>query len=141
MSFRSFDPSRIVTRLRTPLSAADPGVTQWQRGHMRDGKPARVATAGTVRYVVRSEVISVSVPIAPRRREAPSTANHAIYRINNAVFGTRAVGIERRIEPLVSRVAADTSGRTRFHRPIAGRTVSVSRDPEAGLLIYSVLSK
>jgi hypothetical protein len=141
VSFQNFNSRRIVTRLRTPLSAADPGVTQWRVGRMRDGKSAQIATSGTTRYVVGSEAISVSVPIAPRRRDAPTRANHAIYRINQAVFGTRADAFERRIEPLVSKVAADTSGRTRIHRSIGGRTVSVMRDRQRGLLIYSVLSK
>ncbi len=141
VSFQSFDAKAIVRRLRTPLSAADPGVTQWRTGKMPDGNPAQIATSGTTRYVVRSEVITVSAPIAPRRRTAPDKANHAIHRINQAVFGSRADAFERRIEPLVSQVAADTSGRTRIHRSIGVRTISVTRDTQQGLLIYSVLSK
>lgn len=139
-SFQKFNTNRIVKRLRTPLSAADPGVTRWRIGRTRDGQSARIGMSGTTRYMVRSDAITVSVPIAPRRREAPAKASHAIYRINRAVFGTRADRIERRIGPLVSQVAADTSGRTRIHRPIGGRIVSVTRDPRRGLLIYSVLS-
>ncbi|MFP8882017.1 MAG: hypothetical protein VCE43_22355 [Myxococcota bacterium] len=141
VSFQNFAADLIVARLRTPLSAADPGVTEWRMGRLRDGKSARVATSGTTRYVVRSEAITVSAPIAPRRRETPSKANHAIYRINRAVFGTRADKFERYIDPLVSRVAADTSGRTRIHRRVGGRSVSIIRDTQRGLLVYSVHSK
>ena len=48
---------------------------------------------------------------------------------------------ERYIDPLVSRVAADTSGRTRIHRRVGGRSVSIIRDTQRGLLVYSVHSK
>jgi len=141
VTFQNFDPHRIVARLRTPLSAADPGVSQWHAERLSNGKSARMATVGTTRYVVGHESVSVSAPIAPRRREAPSRTSQAIYRVNQAVFGSAADEASRRIAPLISRVAADTSGRTRIRRRVVGRTISVMRDTQRGLLIYSVFSR
>jgi hypothetical protein len=141
VSFLNFDPDRIVRRLRTPLSAADPGVTEWRSGRLPDGTHAKVATTGTTRYLVRGEAVSVSASIPPRGRSASARTRHAIHRLNQAIFGTRASAVDRRVEPLVSRVAADTSGRTEVRRRVAGRTVSLTRDTSRGLIIYSIHSK
>lgn len=141
MTLHEFDPDRVVRRLRTPLSAADAGITSWRRARTANGETAHVALAGSTRYVVQSRAVSVSASIGPRGRTASSRARHAIHRVNAAVFGTHVAAVDRRIEPFVARVAADTSGRTRVSRRVAGRTVSLSRDPERGVLVYSVHSE
>lgn len=138
VSFRDFDPERIVRRLRVSMSAADPGVSDWKSGTLADGRPEHHANLGPMRYEVRSDLLTVSAPIPPRGRSPSKRTLHGFYRINEAVFGANAEKVSRRIEPLVSRVAADTSGRTRIVRRVAGRTVSVARDPQRGVIVYSV---
>jgi hypothetical protein len=139
--FSDFDPNRIVDRLRSSLSAADPGVSGWRHAQLADGRPRRIATAGSLRYQVGTDSVSVATPMTPRMRTIPRPTRQGVYRLNQAVFGTRGAAVNAQMEPLVARVAADPSGRTRIHRRVAGRTVNVTRDPERGFLIYAIAAR
>ena len=141
VSFSDFDPKRIVERLRSPLSAADPGVSGWRHAQLADGTPRRIATAGSVRYQVGADTVSVATPIAPRVRITPQPTRNGVYRLNQAVFGTRGDAVSEQTEPMLARVVADPSGRTRVVQRVAGRTVSVTRDPKRGFLIYAIAAR
>jgi hypothetical protein len=136
--FGNFDPNRIIQRLGTPMSAADAGVTGWRHYTLSDGRTALRANTGANRYQVRPDAVSVTATIGVRGKTASTRAMRAVLRINQAIFGTRAQAVSQRTEVLLSRVAADTSGRTRFVRRIAGRTIEVARDTSSGGLLYSV---
>ncbi len=136
-----FDPKLIVERLRTPLSAADPGILEWRHAQLADGTPKRIATSDSVRYQVGTDSVSVATPIAPRVRTPPPPARRGVYRLNQAVFGTRGNAVNEHVAPLIARVAADPTGKTRFVQRVAGRTVYVSRDPARGFLVYAIAAK
>jgi hypothetical protein len=136
--FGDFEPNRIVERLRASLSAADPGVSGWRHYTLPDGRAALRAHAGATTYQVRPDSVSVRSPIGVRRKTPPARARNAVFRVNQAIFGTRATAVTRQAETLLSRVAADTSGRTRFVRRMAGRTIEIARDAPSGLLLYAV---
>ena len=139
--FSDFDPKLIVERLRSPLSAADSGVSGWRHARLADGTPKQIATAGRVHYQVGTDTVSVATPIAARVRTTPSPTRHGAYRLNQAVFGTRGDAVNAHMEPLLARVAADPSGKTRVVRRVAGRTVSVTRDPKRGVLVYAIAAR
>jgi hypothetical protein len=139
--FSDFDPKLIVDRLRSPLSAADPGVSGWRHAQLVDGTPKRIATAGSVRYQVGTDTVSVATPIAPSVRTTSPSARHGVYRLNQAVFGTRGHAVDEHMNPLVAQVVSDPTGKTRVVRRVAGRTVSVSRDPKRGFLIYAIAAR
>jgi hypothetical protein len=141
VSFSDFDPKRIVERLQTPLSAADPGISGWRNAQLADGTPKRIASAGSVRYQIGTDVVSVAAPIAPRGRTTPAPTRHGVYRLNQAVFGTRGNAVNEHMDPLIARVAADPTGETRIVQRVAGRTVMVTRDPERGFLIYAITAQ
>ncbi len=141
LTLSDFDPKLIVERLRTPLSAADPGILEWRHARLADGTPKRTATSGSVRYQVGTDVVSVATPIAPRVRTTPAPARRGVYRLNQAVFGTRGNAVNEHVDPLIARVAADPTGKTRIVQRVAGRTVYVTRDPARGFLVYAIAAK
>lgn len=136
-SHRDFDVDSIVSRLRRPMSAADPGVSDWRRSALADGSQVRTGRSGSARYEVRPERVSVVASIGSGRR-TPVAARVGYVRVNAAIFGARAEEVSRSVEDWVDRVSNDTSGRTRLARRIAGRTIQVTRVPDRGLLVYSV---
>jgi len=81
--------------------------------------------------------VSVLSPVGSGRRQA-SVARIDYVRVNNAIFGTRSGAVSRAVQPLVARVAADGSGRTRLTQRILGRTVSIMHLPARKLIVYSV---
>jgi hypothetical protein len=133
-----FDLHALIERFREPMSAADAGVSGWRVAALADGTRVGVARSGNTEYRIQPDAVIVATRISSRNRSTPATAKVGYYRVNRAVFGTRAHAISRSVGPLVARVAADPTGKTRFGRRIAGRTVSVTRDARRGLLVYQV---
>jgi hypothetical protein len=128
----------MIARLREPLSAADAGVSGWRTATLADGTHSRIARSGRTEYRIQRDAVSAAAPISSRSRSASSEIRTGYVRVNRAVFGTRASANNRSVEPLVARVAADPSGRTRILQRVAGRTLSVTRDTRRGLLVYRV---
>lgn len=137
-SSRAFDVKAIVARMRPPLTAADPGVHGWRETRLPGGIRAGTASAGTTRYEVRSDRVSVSAPIPASGRAIPARARLGVVRVNNAIFGGQADGVNDAVLALAAKVSADPSGRTSFARRMAGRTIRVGRVLSQGRLVYSV---
>ena len=135
---RGFDIDAIVRRLRTPMTAADAGVSGWQSATGAGGVPQRTARSGNTRFEVRSDAVTATMPIPAGRGATPGQARLAFLRINRAVFGTQAGDVDQRVAGLAARVSNDPSGRTRIAQRIAGRTVRIHRIPARGWLVYSV---
>jgi hypothetical protein len=81
--------------------------------------------------------VIVTAAIGVSQRGATPAARLGYYRVNQAIFGAKGHAVSDSVEPLVTRVAADPSGRTRVNRKVEGRRVSISRSPR-GLLVYAV---
>ena len=62
----------------------------------------------------------------------------AVSRVNEAVFGVRAAGVNAVVHPLTDRVVRDDSGRMVVTRRLAGRTVRIHRASGGGILVYEV---
>lgn len=137
-SDRSFDVDAIVRRLRTPMTAADGGVSSWQNAAGPGGVPQRTARSGDTRYEVRADAVMATTPIARGGGPTPGQARLAYVRINRAVFGTQASAVNEQVAALAERVSMDPSARTRVARRIAGRTVRIHRMRSRGWLVYSV---
>jgi hypothetical protein len=137
-SQRRFDIDAIVSRLRAPLTAADTGVSGWQRTAGPGAVPQRTARSGDTRYEVRADAVTASTPIAAGRATTPRAARLAFVRVNRAVFGTQAGAVNRAVVGWAEQVARDPSGRTRIAQRVAGRTVRIHRLASRGWLVYSV---
>jgi len=137
-SDRRFNIDTIVGRIRTPMTAADVGVSGWQRSTGAGGVPQRSARSGNTHFEVRSDSVTVTTPIAAGRGAMSGQARLAFLRINRAVFGTQAGDVNQRVAGLAARVSNDPSGKTRIAQRIAGRTVRIHRIPSRGWLVYSV---
>jgi hypothetical protein len=135
---RGFDIDAIVQRLRTPMTAADVGVSGWQRSTGAGGVPQRMARSGNTRFEVRSDTVMVTTPIPAGRGATPGQARLAFLRVNRAVFGTQAGDVNQRVAGLAARVSNDPSGGTRIAQRMAGRTVRIHRIPARGWFVYSV---
>jgi len=135
---RGFDIDAIVQRLRTPMTAADVGVSGWQSSTGAGGLPRRTARSGNTRFEVRSDTVTAATPIPGGRGATTGQARLAFLRVNRAVFGTQAAAVNQRVAGLAARVSNDPSGRTRIAQRIAGRTVRIHRIPARGWLVYSV---
>jgi len=83
-------------------------------------------------------VVPMSSAISAKRRHLPTSARLGLSRVNQAIFALRAEAVTDIVVPLAERVSKDPSGRTRFDKRIAGRTVRIARDPRRGQLVYSV---
>jgi hypothetical protein len=138
ISISNFDSRSIVTRLSTPLSAADSGVSGWSRGRRRDGTVTQIADDGITRYQIGPDFVIVGARIGAKRRSSSEAIRFGVYRLNRAIYGAGAAAVDRHVEPLVAKVAADPSGRTKLTQRVAGRTVLVSRDPKRGYLFYTI---
>jgi hypothetical protein len=133
-----FDLDTLVERFREPLSAADSGVSGWRAATLADGTHARVARSGNTEFRVQPDAVIAATSIPSHARTTPPEAHVGYLRVNRVVFGTRAYAISQSLEPLVAKVTADPSGKTRIVRRVAGRTVSVIRDTRRRLLFYRV---
>jgi hypothetical protein len=136
--FGTFDAKQIVERMTPPMTAADPGVRSWRQGRTANGTRSFAAKVGGTQYEVRPDRVVMSSAIAAKRRSLPTSARLGVTRINQAIFAQRAEAITDAVIPLAERVSEDPSGRTRFDKRIAGRTVRIARDPRRGRLVYSV---
>lgn len=136
--FGRFDLNELAERMRPPLSAADPGVRSWSRSKLSDGRQRWLAKVGGTRYELRSDAVSVATPAKGSRRSLPGSARVGIRRVNEAVFTAKAESVTQAMTPLVEKVLRDASGRTRFSRRVAGRTIVIRRIPAEGRLLYSV---
>ena len=128
----------MVTRLRTPLTAADSGVGGWQGETLPDGSSRRSTRFAGAVYEVRADRITISAPIATRAVRTPEAVRTGLVRVNNAVFGANAPSVSRFVAQVAERVCADASGRTQVTRRVAGRTVRIARVPASGVLVYTV---
>jgi hypothetical protein len=137
-SDRRFDVDAIVRRLRTPMTAADGGVSGWQTAAGPGGVPQRTARSGNTRYEVRDDAVMATAPIARGSGPTPGHARLAYVRINRAVFGTQATAVNEQVSALAERVSMDASARTRVARRIAGRTVRIHRMQSRSWFVYSV---
>jgi hypothetical protein len=134
----SFDLEQIVTRLRPPLTAADPGVGGWRQGRLSDGRRLFTAKAGSTRYEVRPDRVAAATDMSAKTRRLPAAARLAVTRINGAIFGVRAEAVTQATLKLAEQVSKDPSGRTRFAKRIHGRTVQITRVPAQGVFVYSI---
>ena len=107
-------------------------------GRQSDGAATQIADDGSTRYQIGPDAVIVGARIGSGRRSSSEAIRFGVYRLNRAIFGTRAATADRHVESLVAKVAADTSGRTRLSQRIAGRAVLVSRDPKRGYLFYTI---
>jgi hypothetical protein len=137
-SDRGFDIDAIVRRLRTPMTAADVGVSGWQRSIGVGGLPQQTARFGNTRFEVRSDTVTATTPMPAGPGATPGRARLAFLRVNQAVFGSQAGHVNQQVAGLASRVSSDPSGRTRIAQRIAGRTVRIHRIPARGWFVYSV---
>ena len=133
-----FDVELLIQRFRKPISAADPGVQGWRMGKLANGSRSAFARTANAEYRISSNSVTIASRIAANSRKTPAGLRLGYYRVNRAIFGTRAHAISDRVAPIVASVAKDPSGRTRVAKRIAGRSVHVSRDAARGLLIYRV---
>jgi len=124
--------------MRPPLTAADPGVSGWREARLRDGGSVYTAKVGSTRYEVRGDRVAFTVPLPRGARRVPESARLAMQRVNNAVFGAKSDAVTDLVMKLAERAAADGSGRTRYAKRVAGRTIRVGRLLDAGVLAYSV---
>ncbi len=138
VTLNQFDVAAVVERLRRPMSAADAGVGDWRRHALADGTEGRSGRTGSTRYVVLPGEVSVMAAMPRGRTRAPGGLRVGYVRVNNAIFGARADEVSRSVEVLISRVAADPSGRTHESRRILGRVVTITRLLNEELLIYTV---
>jgi len=136
--FGAFDAKQIVERMTPPMTAADPGVRSWRQSRTANGTRSFAAKVGGTQYEVRPDRVVMSSAIAAKRRSLPTSARLGVTRVNQAIFAQRADSITDAVIPLAERVSKDPSGRTRFDKRIAGRTVRIARDPRRGQLVYSV---
>ena len=133
-----FDVEELIQRFRKPISAADPGVQGWRMGKLANGSRSAFARTADAEYRISSNSVTIASRIAANSRKTPAGLRLGYYRVNRAIFGTRAHAISDKVAPIVASVAKDPSGRTRVAKRIAGRSVHVSRDAARGLLIYRV---
>ena len=133
----AFEASAIVSRMREPVTAADPGVDAWRRSQLRGGGTAWTANAGRTQYEVSANRVTFTHPVSSSKR-LPARARIAIQRVNNAVFAARAGRVTEVALDLAEQVMADPSGRTARERRLAGRTIRVGRLAGRGLFAYSV---
>jgi hypothetical protein len=139
LSLNKFDSSAIVARLRAPLSAADPGVSNWNFGRWPNGSIAQIADDGSTRYQIGPDSVIVRTRIRSSRHRSTEGIERGAYRLNRAIFGTRASAVDREVKPLITRVAADSSSqRSQLSTRVAGRTVLITRDPKQGFLFYTI---
>lgn len=136
--FGAFDAKQIVERMTPPMTAADPGVRSWRHSRTANGTRRFAAKVGGTRYEVGPDRVVMSSAISAKRRSLPTSARLGLTRVNHAIFALRAEAITDAMIPLAERVSKDPSGRTRFDKRIAGRTVRIARDPSRGRLVYSV---
>jgi len=136
--FGAFDAREIVERMTPPMTAADPGVRGWRQSRLADGRRSFAAKVGGTRYEVRPDRVVMSSAIATKRRSLPTSARLGVSRVNQAIFALRAEAVTEVVLPLAARVSKDASGRTRFDKRVAGRTVRIVRDAKRGRLVYSV---
>ena len=133
-----FEADAIIARMREPLTAADPGITNWRQSRLRDGKLAYTAEAGRTRYEVRAERVAFTVYLSASRTHLPGSARLAIQRLNDAIFAAKADAVTRKMMTLAQRAAADRSGRTSFSKRVAGRTIHLGRRVGEGVFAYSI---
>jgi len=133
-----FDIEMLIQRFRKPISAADAGVQGWRMGKLADGSRRAFARSANTEYRISSNSVSIRSPVGSNSRKTPAGLRMGYYRVNRVVFGTRAHAISDTVAPFVAAVAKDPSGRTRFVKRVAGRTVQVTRDASNQLLIYRV---
>ena len=133
-----FDVRTIVGRMRSPLTAADSGVSGWRTVRFSDGVSGSTASHGDTRYEVRSDRLVVAMAISGTRSRPPSQARLEVLRANSAVFGAHAKAVTEHVMELVQRASADLRGRSPVTQRIRGRTVHIERVPRTGLLVYAV---
>lgn len=133
-----FEVDAIVDRMRAPITAADPGVRDWRRARTSSGAGAYSAKVGSTRYEVTLERVAFTVQVAASRRTLPPSARLAMQRLNAAIFAAKGDAVTQQMLPLAERAVADRSGRTAFHKRVAGRTIRIGRRVDQGVLAYSV---
>lgn len=133
-----FDVRSIVGRMRSPLTAADSGVSGWRAVKFSDGVSGSTASHGDTRYEVRSDRLVVAMAISGSRSKPPPQARLEVLRANSAVFGAHARAVTEHVMELMRRTAADLRGRSPVTQRIRGRTVHIERVPQKGLLVYAV---
>ena len=129
-----FDVNEIVARMRTPRTAADPGVPDWRESRVRGGI-AYTAKVGRTQYEVGPERVAFTVSVSGA--QLPSSARLAMERINDAIFAAKAEAVTNQMVELAERAVADRSGRTHFAQRVAGRTIKIGR-AGTGLFAYSI---
>jgi cytochrome P450 len=132
-----FDVNEIVARMRTPRTAADPGVPDWRESRVRGGT-AYTAKVGRTQYEVGPERVAVTVSLSGSTAALPSSARLAIERINDAIFAAKAEAVTNQMVELAERAVADRSGGTHFAQRVAGRTIRVGRRSDTGVFAYSI---
>jgi len=133
-----FDASEIVARMRSPLTAADPGVPDWRESRLQGGVLAYTAKVGRTQYEVADGRVAFTVYLSASRGELPASARLAIQRVNSAIFAAKADAVTQQMVALAERAVADRSGRTNFAERVAGRTIRVGRRVDAGVFAYSI---
>jgi len=101
-----FDVDTLLARFRTPLTAADPGVSGWRDVTDANGARAGVARMGRTEYRVQRDVVVASTAVSRSSRAPSPDANNGMVRVNHVVFGTRSAEVSRTLAPLLDRVAA-----------------------------------
>lgn len=134
----AFPTIRIVERMRSPLTAADPGVSGWLRRALPDGTLVYTARVGSTRYEVRNDRIAFTVSLSRVSKSVPGSARLAMMHVNGAIFGAKAQAVTDRMMDLAVRAAADRTGRTSYAKRVEGRTIRIGRLVDAGVLAYSV---
>jgi hypothetical protein len=132
-----FEVEDIVARMRTPRTAADPGVPDWRASRVRGGT-AYTARVGRTQYEVGPERVAFTVAMPAAGGDLPGAARLAMERLNDAIFAAKAEAVTRQMTQLAERAAADRSGHTSFSKRVAGRTIQIGRQMDTGVFVYSV---
>jgi hypothetical protein len=132
-----FEVEDIVARMRTPRTAADPGVPGWRSSRVRGGT-AYTAQVGRTTYEVGPDRVAFTVSLPASRGDLPGPARLAMERLNDAIFAAKAEAVTHQMTALAERAAADRSGKTSFSKRVAGRTIQIGRRLDTGVFVYSV---
>jgi hypothetical protein len=123
--------------MRTPRTAADPGVPDWRASRVRGGT-AYTAQVGRTQYEVGPERVAFTAHLPVSGAVLPGSARLAMERLNDAIFAAKAEAVTDQMMDLAERTAADRSGKTSFAQRVAGRTIRIGRRVDTGVFIYSV---
>jgi len=132
-----FEVNEIVARMRTPRTAADPGVPDWRASRVRGGT-AYTAQVGRTQYEVGPQRVAFTASLPASRADLPGSARLAMERLNDAIFAAKAEAVTARMMDLAERAAADRSGNTTFAQRVAGRTIRIGRRVDTGVFVYSI---